>query len=228
MTFQIIQIFLRLITTILAEVKIEGLEKIRNSGASIVAANHVGRLEVFLLYAYIPRTDIIVIVAEKYKKYAIVRWLGKRLDVIFVERFNGDLNTVRIILKRLEQNMIFVVAPEGTRSKTGGLIPARKGAAYIASKSGVPVFPACIVGSDDKKVLNNIKRFRRSEVIIRVGDAFTLPPLPKSDRDEALQQYTDEIMCQIAALLPPAYRGVYANNPRLLEILKHSDEITGI
>jgi 1-acyl-sn-glycerol-3-phosphate acyltransferase len=43
--------------------------------------------------------------------------------------------------------------------------------------------------------------------------------LPKTDRDAALQKSTDEIMCRIAAILPASYRGVYAEHPRLKELL---------
>jgi len=61
---------------------------------------------------------------------------------------------------------------------------------------------------------------RRSQVTGQVGQPFTLPPLKGSDRDAALKLYTDEIMCRIAALLPPGYRGVYAEHPRLQELLE--------
>ena len=47
-----------------------------------------------------------------------------------------------------------------------------------------------------------------------------LPALTRQERDKILQQSTDEMMCQIAALLPPAYRGVYADHPRLAELLQ--------
>jgi 1-acyl-sn-glycerol-3-phosphate acyltransferase len=56
-------------------------------------------------------------------------------------------------------------------------------------------------------------------MIVKAGPAFTLPPLPQEGRDEALKEYTDEIMCHIAALLPEKYRGVYAEHLRLKELL---------
>ena len=46
-----------------------------------------------------------------------------------------------------------------------------------------------------------------------------MPPMPKVNRDAWLAEQTDEIMCQIAALLPPDHRGVYADHPRLHELL---------
>jgi 1-acyl-sn-glycerol-3-phosphate acyltransferase len=53
-----------------------------------------------------------------------------------------------------------------------------------------------------------------------IGEAFTIPPLPVMGKEEALKTATDEVMCQIAALLPESYRGVYADHPRTIELLK--------
>jgi 1-acyl-sn-glycerol-3-phosphate acyltransferase len=68
-------------------------------------------------------------------------------------------------------------------------------------------------------MLSYLKRFRRAPVKIIVGKAYTLPPLPKVGRDQALAQYTDEMMCRIAALLPEEYRGVYGDHPMVRELL---------
>lgn len=219
MAFRVIQTILRLFAKLIADVTIEGVERIPETGGCIVAANHIGRLEVILTYAMLPRTDLIMLAAEKYHKYAFFRWLAKKLDVVWVDRYNADLRTVREVLKRLNQGMIFTVAPEGTRSQTEALQPARPGAAYLASKAGVPIIPVGVTGTEDRVVKDNLKHFRRSRVRTVVGEPFMLPPLPKENRDEVLATYTDEIMCQIAALLPPRYRGVYQDHPRLHELL---------
>ncbi len=76
-----------------------------------------------------------------------------------------------------------------------------------------------ITGTEDEVVLANVKRFRKSEITLTGGKQFTIPPLPKTNRDAMLQKHTDEIMCQIAAILPEKYRGVYAEHPRLKELL---------
>lgn len=219
MAFRIVQIIVDIVSSLIANVTVEGIEKIPTKGGCIVAANHIGRLEVFLTYAMLPRTDLIMLAAEKYHKYAFFRWLARKLDVVWVDRYNADLRTVREVLKRLNRGMIFTVAPEGTRSKTEALQPARQGAAYLASKSGVPIIPVGVTGTEDRLVKDNLKHFRRSKVRVVVGEPFILPPLPKENRDEALTDYTDEIMCRIAALLPPRYRGVYQDHPRLQELL---------
>lgn len=115
-----------------------------------------------------------------------------------------------------------VIAPEGTRSRTGALIEGKPGAAYLAARSGFPVVPVAITGTEDKVILENLKRFRKSEITLTGGQPFIIPPLPRENRDQALQAATDEIMCRIAALLPERYRGVYAEHSRLKELLAWS------
>jgi 1-acyl-sn-glycerol-3-phosphate acyltransferase len=99
------------------------------------------------------------------------------------------------------------------------LIEAKPGVSYLASRLGSPIVPVALTGTEDKNVFGNLKRLRRSHFTVKAGPAFTLPPLPRENRDEALRQYTDEIMCHIAALLPERYRGFYADHPRLKELL---------
>ncbi len=48
--------------------------------------------------------------------------------------------------------------------------------------------------------------------------------MDRKDREAFLQEQTDEIMCRIAALLPPKYRGVYADHSRLRELLEEQAE----
>jgi 1-acyl-sn-glycerol-3-phosphate acyltransferase len=67
-----------------------------------------------------------------------------------------------------------------------------------------------------------ILHFQRPEITVRFGKAFDLPPIPRENRDEAMQQNTTEVMCQIAALLPEKYRGFYKNHPRVGEIIREN------
>ena len=99
------------------------------------------------------------------------------------------------------------------------LIEAKPGVTYLATKLNCPILPIDITGTEDKVILGNIKRLRKSHITITAGPNFTLPPLPRENRDEMLKKYTDEIMCRIAVLLPEKYRGVYAEHPRLKELL---------
>ena len=201
-----------------------GREKLPKSGAYAIASNHLGRLDAIFVYHFLGRRDIIMLVAEKYRKAPMIPWFVKQLDAIWVDRFNADFGAIRKALKRLEEGWVLTLAPEGTRSKTATLNQGRPGASYLAAKAGVPIYPVAIWGSEDQNVLAHLRRLRRPKVFIQVGDPFNLPPLTREGRDETLEQYTDEIMCRIAALLPPQYRGFYSRHPRLLELLDSSPE----
>jgi 1-acyl-sn-glycerol-3-phosphate acyltransferase len=99
------------------------------------------------------------------------------------------------------------------------LIEAKPGVSYLATRLHRPIIPVGITGTEDQALIGNLKKLCRGHITVTAGQPFMLPPLPKQDRDEALKQYTDEIMCHIAALLPEKYRGVYANHPRLKQLL---------
>ena len=212
----------RLVVRLVTRLEIQGLDNLPASGSLVVASNHLGRLDPAIAYCILNRTDIIMLVAEKYRKIPLVPWLVKQLDGIWVDRFNADMGAVRQALFRLRKGGVLVLAPEGTRSKTGALVQGWTGASYLAAKAGAPIVPVALIGTQDKVVAANLRRFKRSPVLARAGEPFTLPAIPIKDRDTALEAYTDEIMCRIAALLPPAYRGVYSDHPRLKELLKLS------
>lgn len=223
MTYRLVRLFINMITLLAIKLHVEGLDKLPKSGAAIITANHLGRLDVPLIWYVVRRDDIIVIVAEKYQKSALLRWLTRHLNAIFVDRYNADFSAMRQVLDKLKKGGVFVVAPEGTRSKTEALIEGRSGAAYLAAKSGVPVYPVAVTGTEDRVAKRQLKHLRRVQVRGWVGEPYTLPPLPRENRDQVLQEYTDEMMCRIAALLPPEYRGVYTDHPRLKELLSARD-----
>jgi 1-acyl-sn-glycerol-3-phosphate acyltransferase len=214
---------IRLLLNLIADIDMKGYEYLPKEGNCVVATNHLGIIDVPIgLYA-LNRWDIFVMVGEKWEEVGLFRWAGKYLNLIFIDRFNPDIKTLRKVISLMEENKILVIAPEGTRSRTGALIEAKPGVSYLAAKLNRPIVPVAITGTEDEVLLANLKKLRRGHIAVRAGPAFTLPPLPRENRDEALKQYTDEIMCRIAALLPEKYRGVYADHPRLKELLQNTN-----
>jgi len=215
----ILRFLIRIIIGLIARVEVFGRENIPTSGTFVIATNHIGILDIIMAYYALNRWDLFILVAEKWGKIGWIRWLGKQLNFIFIDRFNPDLPALREIMGRMKQGQVLVIAPEGTRSRTGALIDGKPGVSYLAAKAGYPIIPVAITGTEDKVILGNIKRLKRSYITITGGPTFTLPPLPTKDRDQVLNKYTDEIMCRIAVLLPVRYRGVYTNHLRLKELL---------
>lgn len=219
---RLIRFLIRILLNVIARIEIRGRENAPLTGGMILAANHIGILDIVMVFYAIDRTDLFIPVAEKFERIGWIRWLGKHLNFIFVDRFNPDLKAIRKMIGLMEAGKCLIIAPEGTRSPTGSLIDGKPGVAFLAARSGFPVVPVAITGTEDKVVLENVKRFRRSSITLTGGKPFVIPPLAKESRDVALQHATDEVMCQIAALLPERYRGVYAGHERVKELLARS------
>lgn len=225
MGYRFVRWIVKILISLLARVETVGWDNLPQQGTVVVTANHAGRLEVLLVYYLLKREDIILIIAEKYRQSAFWRWFARRVNGIFIDRQNADFGALREVLKRLEKGGIMAIAPEGTRSSSGKLLEARWGAAYLAAKSGAAIVPVGVTGTWDKEVLSRLKRFKRAQVKITLGKPYYLPPFKPGQREAQLNQYSDEIMCQIAALLPAELRGFYVEHPRLKEILSSVDPV---
>lgn len=226
MFLRITRFVFRIVLKIVARVEITGYGNIPQTGGAIVVTNHIGRLDALLGVLLADRDDFILMVAEKYKKVPFWRWAAQKVDAVWLDRYEADFQTLRIVLRRLKQGEILGMAPEGTRSKTEALVQGKPGAAYLAAKAKVPIIPIGLTGTEDRVVKYRLRHLRRLDINIKIGDPFELLPMDRKNRDAYLEQSTEEIMCQIAALLPPEYRGVYVDAPRLQELLDEQMAMT--
>ena len=213
---------IRVVLRIIAKIKIAGLENLPENGGFVIAVNHLGILDAPLAYYSLDNRNLFIPVAEKWEENSFLKWLGKHLDFIFINRFEPDLKAMREMIKRMEDGQTLVIAPEGTRARDEKMAQGKPGVAYLASKMGWQIVPVAISGSEDRLLWWNLKRLRRTPIIIRAGKPFVLPPFPKENREYILQQYTDEIMCRIAVMLPEENRGYYSEFPRLKELLNRN------
>ena len=211
---------IRSLIRLVAHVDVRGYEHLPAEKSYMLATNHIGILDAILPFYALNRWDIYIPVAEKWEKNRFLNWLGKYFNFIFIDRFNPDIKAMRKIIHLMEEGNVVAISPEGTRSRVGSLIEAKPGVTYLASKLNRPVVPIAVTGTEDKVILGNLKRLRKSHITVTAGPYFTIPRLPRENRDEMLKQYTDELMCRIAALLPERYRGFYRDHPRLKELLK--------
>jgi 1-acyl-sn-glycerol-3-phosphate acyltransferase len=219
MKYKTLRSIVRFVMKLIARIEVRGLEHLPQ-GNAIIAANHLGRLDTAVLMAVIDREDIIMPIAEKYKNHPIFGALGRAANGIWLNRFEADYSALRQILERMERGGLLVIAPEGTRSKTEALQEGKMGVAFLAAKSGYPVIPVAVTGTEDRLIVQNLKRLRRSKITATAGEPFYIEIPKGKGREEAMRKATDEIMCRIGAMLPEKYRGVYADHPRLKELLK--------
>ncbi len=217
---------LRFLVRTLTKFQVIGKENFPSQGGVLLTTNHLSRLDTPLLMAIHDRTDIVAIVAKKYQKKPFFRWiLEKVCTIIWIDRDNPDFFALRQALDHLRHGAIIGIAPEGTRSRdTKGLLEGKQGAALIAARAKTPIIPVGIYGSE--KINEQFSKFRRPPVIVRIGEPYRLPEIDRNDRQAWLSKNTDEIMCRIAVLLPPRYRGFYAEHPRLTELLEEKSNTT--
>jgi len=196
-----------------------GLENIPARGPFLVVVNHLGIADPPLIFINV-RQQMTMFAADKWKKVPGIRQLAEAAGVIWVARGEADLGAIKAALAVLRSGRPLGMAPEGTRSRTRALQAGKTGAAYLADRTGVPIVPIGIAGSE--RLMENLRRLRRTPVRFMVGKPFHLPPNGRA-KGEVLEAYTTLIMCHIAALLPPTYRGVYADHPLLRELLAQAE-----
>lgn len=204
--YRFLQWAIRSLITLLARLRVEGLENLPRRGPLILVTNHLHWLDPPVIFCVLPvRTTVLA--AEKWEAHPIVGRLFKSINAVFIRRGQADIGALRKVQKLLEQGAIVGIAPEGTRSKTGGLQQGKGGAALLALRTNVMLVPVVAYGQE--KVFRELRRLRRAEIMVRVGKPFKLPPLQEGNKRRQIDAMTMDIMLRIARLLPPEYRGVY-------------------
>lgn len=197
------------LTGLLCRVGDAQLEKVPDRGPLIIVANHVNFLELPVLYTRLqPRPMTGFAKAETWDNPAL-RPLADLWGGIPLHRGEANTSAMRQALQALEAGFILGVTPEGTRSGHGRLQRGHPGIALLALRSGAPLLPLVFWGGE--LFWSNVTRLRRTDFYIAVGQPFTLDTGGAKVTSQVRLKMTDEIMYQAAALLPPAYRGVYAD-----------------
>ncbi|NOY98652.1 MAG: 1-acyl-sn-glycerol-3-phosphate acyltransferase [Chloroflexi bacterium] len=202
-------------TSILCRIDGAELEKVPPRGPLIAYANHIGSLEVPLLFAHLQPRPVTALAKVESWDIPLYHWLFNLWRLIPVRRGEADLDALRQSLAMLKEGYIFGIAPEGTRSHDGRLRRAHPGAVPLALHSGAPLLPIAHWGAENFS--ENIKRLRRTDFHIRVGKAFHLDTRGERVTRQVRQQMVDEMMYQLARLLPEKYRGAYADLDKATE-----------
>src|SRR5512147_396734 len=171
----VIRGLVRLLFNVIARVDVKGYEHLPKEGSFVIATNHLGIVDAPIAFYALDRWDMFVMIAEKWEKVALFRWLGKYFNFIFIDRYNPDIKALRKVINLMEEDNILVIAPEGTRSRVGSLIEAKPGVSYLASRLNRPILPVAITGSEDEAILGNLKKLRRSHITLTAGPAFMIP-----------------------------------------------------
>jgi 1-acyl-sn-glycerol-3-phosphate acyltransferase len=200
--WRLLRVVVRIIVTILFDVHTVGRQNVPAAGPLIIASNHLSWTDVPLIPTFLKRSVVYMAKEETFK--AKGGWLVRFLGAFPVKRGEADRQSLRAAEEQLKAGRILVIFPEGTRSKVHTLGQAHAGLGMIALRSGAPVLPVAIYGSE-----HSFKKFRPRITII-FGEPMVLTPKGKKITREDIDQSTEQVMLRISSMLPPEYQGVYA------------------
>jgi 1-acyl-sn-glycerol-3-phosphate acyltransferase len=204
--------FIRVGTSILCRIDNAPLKQVPKNGPLILVVNHIGSLEVPLMFAHLQPRKLTGLAKIETWDNKFMGWLFTLWEAIPVRRGEADMDAIRRCLAVLAAGNILALAPEGTRSYHGRLLRGQPGVVLIALRSGAPILP--IVHWGGEKFSVNIKQRKRTDFHIKVGKIFRLDPNGEKVAGAVRQVMVDEIMYQMAALMPDEYRGEYADLPK--------------
>lgn len=201
-------ILVRLLLRILVRREVRGKENVPTEGPLIVVANHLSIADPPILSAILQRR-IVYMAKEESFRHPIEGPLVRGFRAFPVRRGQLDRRALRWSQQTLKDGLALGMFPEGTRSKTATLQPARSGTALIALRNGAPILPVGITGTE--KILGVSCLFGRVRITVNIGKPFTLPPVDGKLTKAQLASTTEVIMRRVAELLPESYKGVYGD-----------------
>jgi 1-acyl-sn-glycerol-3-phosphate acyltransferase len=200
---------IRGLTRIVCRINKEQLGLVPSKGPLIIVANHINFLEVPLLYTHLQPRPVTGFAKAETWDNRILAYLFDLWEAIPLRRGEADIRALKRAIEKLKAGYIIAMAPEGTRSEHGRLQRGHPGVVLLALQSHAPLLPVAYYGGE--MFNTNIRRLRRTDFYIKVGQPFYLDAQGASVTGGVRQKIADEIMYQLAAILPQKYRGVYSD-----------------
>jgi 1-acyl-sn-glycerol-3-phosphate acyltransferase len=191
--------------------RIAGLENLPASGPAILMINHIAFIDPIVVLGNLPR-NIVPLAKAEVNRIPVWGIFPKLWQVIPVRREEMDRKAVERALEVLRAGEVILIAPEAHRHPA--LRQAKEGIAYIAHKSGAPIIPVALEGTNGYPTLLGPWNAQQPGAYFRLGRPFRFKPVAGRMPRERLRQMTDEAMYQLAAMLPEHRRGDYADLAR--------------
>jgi 1-acyl-sn-glycerol-3-phosphate acyltransferase len=193
-------------------IKVEGREHLPKHGPVILASNHRSFLDSIFIPLVVRRRVTFVAKAE-YFDDPKTAWFFRGVGQIPIRREGGSASERALdsAMDVLREGGVFGIYPEGTRTRDGYLHRGHTGVARLALRSGAPIVPVGLIGTDDIQPIDKrMPRFGRP-VTIRFGEVLEPERYAGREQDHlALRELTDELMYEICQLSGYEYVDTYA------------------
>lgn len=200
------RVIVRMLLFILTRWQVKGKENVPHQGPLLVVSNHLHAYDPAVVGVSLGR-EVIFMAKEELFRFRPRGYFLSGLGSFPVHRGRLDRKAIRQSEKVLADGMALAMFPEATRSMNAQLQPALAGSALIASRSGAPILPIGLTGTERLDGIGWV--LRRPRITVNIGQPFYLPPASSKLTKNELAEHTTIIMQRIAELLPPEYRGVY-------------------
>lgn len=196
--------------------KIEGKENLPPRGQGmILAVNHINWTDIHILGASLPLSHRPWWIAkiEMFLNRAITWWL-REMQVIPIKRGKRDTAAMDASETVLREGGVLIVFPEGHRSRDGGLLEGRGGAVRLAVRTGVPIVPIVLWGTE-----NGLKGAAlRKPIHVKIGKPFYMSAPSGKIPWDRMNELTESMMLHLAELLPAEYWGFYRERMEQLRL----------
>ena len=184
-------------------------DKVPSIGPFLLAVNHINFMDAPLIASHLHIRPLTVLAKEETWNNPVLGALFSLWGAIPIKRGEVDRTAFAAAMDALKGGKILAIAPEGTRSGTGLLKQGYPGIVIIAHKADVPIYPIAIYGGED--FWKNIRKIKRTPIHFAIGEPFFIRTDTGVTSKEGRQETVDEIMHQIAKLLPEEYHGYYTD-----------------
>lgn len=213
--YYVASLTMRILLYLLTRWQVRGRENIPSQGPLLVIANHLNLADPPLVSVSLGRKAIFMAKEELFRS-RFSSYIISNFGAFPVHRRRLDRKALRQAQRVLDQGMALVMFPEATRSHNAQLQPALPGSALIALRSGTPILPIGITGTERIKGVAWL--LGRPRVTVNIGAPFHMPPVNGKLTKTELVELTSVMMGHIAELLPVEYRGHYAEQGKLDDI----------
>ncbi len=214
-TIRASDVFGRTVFRCFTRVRVEGLEHVPAEGPLILSANHVSNADPpFMAVWLTPELGrpIHWMAKAEALEWPLAGWFMRQNGAFGIRRGAADTEAFRLAKSVLDDGRVLGAFPEGTRSPTGALQEAKDGVTLLALRTGAPILPVGIAGTDRFWPRGRPVWRVGGRITMKVGEPFVLERRVGPDgRKESLDDVTTRLMLRIAALLPVRHRGVYAD-----------------
>ncbi|GAA0125834.1 MULTISPECIES: lysophospholipid acyltransferase family protein [Clostridium] len=200
-----------------ANLKVEGKENLKGiEGPIIFISNHLSNSDGIFINNELEEYKPVFVAGEKLSHNKFTSLILELIECVMIKPNSADKDAIAAVINKLKSGRNIMIFPEGTRSRDGKMIEAKKGIILIAKLTKATIVPIGLTDTEKFLPINpegsmEEEKICSANVTMKIGKPFKLPAKTKEEtREEYHTRAMWEIMTSISKLLPEEYRGYYS------------------